>query len=101
MLENEVKFPNKKKAVNHVTVDTVTNDISELEAIDGGRPKKPLSAMFYFQQEKFAVTRQKHPDLSKQEAMKILAKEYNELPEKKKVIDFQLLLLLFLNHFPK
>lgn len=90
MLENEIKFPNKKKVVNHVTVEHAVNDVSEMEAIDGGRPKKPLSAMFYFQQEKFAVFRQKNPDMSKQEVMKVLAKEYNELPEKKKVIkDFE------------
>lgn len=81
-----MKFANKKKVVNHVTVDTVINDVSEMEAIDGARPKKPLSAMFYFQQEKYAVTRQKHPEMSKQEVMKMLAKEYSELSEKKKVI---------------
>lgn len=88
-LENETKpankNSNKKKPVNHVVVETINNDVSELEAIDGARPKKPLSAMFYYQQEKFAVAQQKHPEMSKQNIMKMLAKDYNDLPEKKKV----------------
>lgn len=86
----------KKPANNHIVVETVNNDVTELEAIDGARPKKPLSAMFYYQQEKFAVAQQKHPEMSKQNVMKLLAKDYNDLPEKKKVgLHFLILCLVF------
>lgn len=48
------------------------------------KPKKPLSAMFFFQQEKVAHVREKHPDMSKQEIMRLLAREFSELPDRKK-----------------
>ncbi|XP_067118779.1 nucleolar transcription factor 1-A-like [Centruroides vittatus] len=86
-LESENKKGGKKKIVNENTSsendDKKTTTNEEEEDVQN-RPKKPLSAMFYFQQEKLDSFREKNPDISKQEVMRLLAREYSELPEKKK-----------------
>ncbi|XP_050039503.1 nucleolar transcription factor 1-like [Dermacentor andersoni] len=48
------------------------------------KPKKPLSAMFFFQQEKLAAMKERCPQMSHQEVMRALAREFSELPERKK-----------------
>lgn len=48
------------------------------------KPKKPLSAMFFFQQEKLAAMKERCPQMSHQEVMRALAREFSELPDRKK-----------------
>lgn len=48
------------------------------------KPKKPLSAMFFFQQEKLAAMKERCPHMSHQEVMRALAREFSELPDRKK-----------------
>lgn len=85
-LESEKKG-GKKKPVNE-NASSENDDkkviINDDEDDVQNRPKKPLSAMFYFQQEKLDSFREKNPEISKQEVMRLLAREYSELPEKKK-----------------
>ncbi|EEC15746.1 high mobility group protein, putative, partial [Ixodes scapularis] len=49
------------------------------------KPKKPLSAMFFFQQEKVSGMKERCPQLSHQEVMRALAREFSELSDRKKV----------------
>lgn len=48
------------------------------------KPKKPLSAMFFFQQEKVSGMKERCPQLSHQEVMRALAREFSELSDRKK-----------------
>ncbi|XP_064480273.1 nucleolar transcription factor 1-A-like [Ornithodoros turicata] len=87
-LENEAlakssggkKTASPAQEVNGVTV----GDENQPPQSERPKPKKPLSAMFFFQQEKVAPMREKHPDMSKQEIMRLIAREFSELPDRKK-----------------
>lgn len=49
------------------------------------KPKRPISAMFIFSEEKRPKLHQDRPDLSDSELTRLLARMWNELPDKKKV----------------
>uniref|UniRef100_A0A3B4ALD8 HMG box domain-containing protein n=1 Tax=Periophthalmus magnuspinnatus TaxID=409849 RepID=A0A3B4ALD8_9GOBI len=49
------------------------------------KPKRPISAMFIFSEEKRQKLQQERPDLSDSELTRLLARMWNELPDKKKV----------------
>lgn len=49
------------------------------------KPKRPISAMFIFSEEKRPKLQQERPDLSDSELTRLLARMWNELPDKKKV----------------
>ncbi|XP_066269409.1 nucleolar transcription factor 1-like [Branchiostoma lanceolatum] len=48
------------------------------------RPKRPISAVFFYQQEKRQKLREKYPSLSNQEITRMLARKWSELSDKKK-----------------
>uniref|UniRef100_A0A4W6CMB9 Upstream binding transcription factor n=1 Tax=Lates calcarifer TaxID=8187 RepID=A0A4W6CMB9_LATCA len=48
------------------------------------KPKRPISAMFIFSEEKRPKLQQERPDLSDSELTRMLARMWNELPDKKK-----------------
>ncbi|XP_026181269.1 nucleolar transcription factor 1 [Mastacembelus armatus] len=48
------------------------------------KPKRPISAMFIFAEEKRPKLQQERPDLSDSELTRLLARMWNELPDKKK-----------------
>ncbi|XP_041867393.1 nucleolar transcription factor 1 isoform X2 [Melanotaenia boesemani] len=48
------------------------------------KPKRPISAMFIFSEEKRPKLQQERPDLSDSELTRLLARKWNELPDKKK-----------------
>uniref|UniRef100_A0AAQ6A797 HMG box domain-containing protein n=1 Tax=Amphiprion ocellaris TaxID=80972 RepID=A0AAQ6A797_AMPOC len=48
------------------------------------KPKRPISAMFIFSEEKRPKLQQERPDLSDSDVTRLLARMWNELPEKKK-----------------
>ncbi|KAF3846077.1 hypothetical protein F7725_003155 [Dissostichus mawsoni] len=48
------------------------------------KPKRPISAMFIFSEEKRPKMQQEHPDVSDSEITRLLARMWNELPDKKK-----------------
>uniref|UniRef100_A0A7N6B4P5 HMG box domain-containing protein n=1 Tax=Anabas testudineus TaxID=64144 RepID=A0A7N6B4P5_ANATE len=48
------------------------------------KPKRPISAMFIFSEEKRPKLHQERPDLSDSELTRFLARMWNELPDKKK-----------------
>ncbi|XP_033826331.1 nucleolar transcription factor 1 isoform X1 [Periophthalmus magnuspinnatus] len=48
------------------------------------KPKRPISAMFIFSEEKRQKLQQERPDLSDSELTRLLARMWNELPDKKK-----------------
>ncbi|XP_049601082.1 nucleolar transcription factor 1 isoform X3 [Syngnathus scovelli] len=48
------------------------------------KPKRPISAMFIFSEEKRPKLHQERPDLSESELTRMLARMWNELPDKKK-----------------
>ncbi|XP_069572377.1 nucleolar transcription factor 1 isoform X2 [Brachyistius frenatus] len=48
------------------------------------KPKRPISAMFIFSEEKRPKLHQERPDLSDSELTRLLARMWNELPDKKK-----------------
>uniref|UniRef100_A0A8C4H3K7 Upstream binding transcription factor n=1 Tax=Dicentrarchus labrax TaxID=13489 RepID=A0A8C4H3K7_DICLA len=48
------------------------------------KPKRPISAMFIFSEEKRPKLQQERPDLSDSELTRLLARMWNELPDKKK-----------------
>uniref|UniRef100_A0A3Q2E9Q4 Upstream binding transcription factor n=1 Tax=Cyprinodon variegatus TaxID=28743 RepID=A0A3Q2E9Q4_CYPVA len=48
------------------------------------KPKRPISAMFIFAEEKRAKLQQERPDLPDSELTRFLARMWNELPDKKK-----------------
>ncbi|XP_029294206.1 nucleolar transcription factor 1 isoform X2 [Cottoperca gobio] len=48
------------------------------------KPKRPISAMFIFSEEKRPKLQQDRPDLSDSELTRLLARMWNELPDKKK-----------------
>lgn len=50
------------------------------------KPKRPISAMFIFSEEKRPKLQQERPDLSDSELTRLLARMWNELPDKKKVM---------------
>uniref|UniRef100_A0A8C9XZ15 Upstream binding transcription factor n=1 Tax=Sander lucioperca TaxID=283035 RepID=A0A8C9XZ15_SANLU len=49
------------------------------------KPKRPISAMFIFSEEKRPKLQAERPDLSDSELTRLLARMWNELPDKKKV----------------
>uniref|UniRef100_A0A3B3VSF6 Upstream binding transcription factor n=1 Tax=Poecilia latipinna TaxID=48699 RepID=A0A3B3VSF6_9TELE len=49
------------------------------------KPKRPISAMFIFSEEKRAKLQQERPDIPDSELTRLLARMWNELPDKKKV----------------
>uniref|UniRef100_A0AAQ4QR52 Upstream binding transcription factor n=1 Tax=Gasterosteus aculeatus aculeatus TaxID=481459 RepID=A0AAQ4QR52_GASAC len=55
-----------------------------LEFDRGGKPKRPISAMFIFSEERRPKLQQERPDLSDSELTRLLARMWNELPDKKK-----------------
>ncbi|XP_028312132.1 nucleolar transcription factor 1 isoform X2 [Gouania willdenowi] len=52
--------------------------------INPEKPKRPISAMFIFSEEKRAKLQQERSDLSDSELTRLLARMWNELPDKKK-----------------
>ncbi|KAL3053441.1 hypothetical protein OYC64_005889 [Pagothenia borchgrevinki] len=48
------------------------------------KPKRPISAMFIFSEEKRLKMQQERPDVSDSEITRLLARMWNELPDKKK-----------------
>ncbi|MEQ2215107.1 hypothetical protein XENOCAPTIV_027549 [Xenoophorus captivus] len=50
------------------------------------KPKRPISAMFIFAEEKRPKLQQERPDLPDSELTRLLARMWNELPDKKKVM---------------
>ncbi|GAB6018888.1 hypothetical protein CHUAL_000546 [Chamberlinius hualienensis] len=48
------------------------------------KPKKPLSALFFYQQEKLGQYRANYPGKSEQELLRLIAREYGDLSDKKK-----------------
>uniref|UniRef100_A0A3P9D986 Upstream binding transcription factor n=1 Tax=Maylandia zebra TaxID=106582 RepID=A0A3P9D986_9CICH len=48
------------------------------------KPKRPISAMFIFAEEKRPKLQQERPDLADSEITRLLARMWNELPDKKK-----------------
>lgn len=52
------------------------------------KPKRPISAMFIFSEEKRPKLQQERPDLSDSELTRLLARMWNELPDKKKVTSY-------------
>lgn len=59
------------------------------------KPKRPISAMFIFAEEKRPKLQQERPDLSDSELMRFLARMWNELPDKKKVTSERRLIYYF------
>lgn len=49
------------------------------------KPKRPISAMFIFSEEKRKQLQEERPDLSESELTRLLARMWNDLSEKKKV----------------
>lgn len=49
------------------------------------KPKRPISAMFIFAEEKRQKLQQERPDLSESELTRHLARQWNDLSDKKKV----------------
>ncbi|KAG2460920.1 UBF1 factor, partial [Polypterus senegalus] len=49
-----------------------------------GKPKRPISAMFIFSEEKRKKLQEERPDLSENELTRLLARMWNELSDKKK-----------------
>lgn len=58
---------------------------SEIRKANPEKPKRPISAMFIFSEEKRPKLQQERPDLSDSELTRMLARMWNELPDKKKV----------------
>lgn len=58
---------------------------SEILQANTEKPKRPISAMFIFSEEKRPKLQQERPDLSESELTRLLARMWNELPDKKKV----------------
>lgn len=55
--------------------------------LQGGseKPKRPVSAMFIFSEEKRRQLQEERPELSESELTRLLARMWNDLSEKKKV----------------
>lgn len=49
------------------------------------KPKRPISAMFIFSEEKRKQLQEERPELSESELTRLLARMWNDLSEKKKV----------------
>uniref|UniRef100_A0A8C9VDB5 Upstream binding transcription factor n=1 Tax=Scleropages formosus TaxID=113540 RepID=A0A8C9VDB5_SCLFO len=62
----------------------VTLSPSALQS-DSSKPKRPISAMFIFSEEKRPKLQQDRPELSESELTRMLARMWNELSDKKKV----------------
>lgn len=84
---------NGKAAANHAVAGgggkggnsrVAPGDENRPPAGERPKPKKPLSAMFFFQQEKLAAMKERCPHMSHQEVMRALAREFSELPDRKK-----------------
>uniref|UniRef100_T1JB35 HMG box domain-containing protein n=1 Tax=Strigamia maritima TaxID=126957 RepID=T1JB35_STRMM len=71
----------KAVAAAVAAVSAAANDNAETMP---SKPKKPMSALFFYQQEKLAQYKSKNPDRSEQELTRLIAREYGELTEKKK-----------------
>lgn len=56
--------------------------------LQGGseKPKRPVSAMFIFSEEKRRQLQEERPELSESELTRLLARMWNDLSEKKKVM---------------
>lgn len=52
--------------------------------VNAEKPKRPISAMFIFSEEKRPKLQQERPDLADSELTRLLARMWNELPDKKK-----------------
>lgn len=96
-VENEVKqskrhtvekylIEKKNQANGIVSVPQINGDVPALPTtpLTPSRTKKPFSAIFLYQQEKLSVFSQKHPNLSRTEITRLIAKEFAALSEKKK-----------------
>uniref|UniRef100_A0A8C9STC1 Upstream binding transcription factor n=1 Tax=Scleropages formosus TaxID=113540 RepID=A0A8C9STC1_SCLFO len=64
-------------------VSWVTLSPSALQS-DSSKPKRPISAMFIFSEEKRPKLQQDRPELSESELTRMLARMWNELSDKKK-----------------
>lgn len=62
------------------------------------KPKRPVSAMFIFSEEKRKQLQEERPELSESELTRLLARMWNDLSEKKKVVwsIMHILLTIFL-----
>uniref|UniRef100_A0A8C9Y1F8 Upstream binding transcription factor n=1 Tax=Sander lucioperca TaxID=283035 RepID=A0A8C9Y1F8_SANLU len=81
-----------KKVQNCIGIQKVTcvvvsfSDIPFLHnlQVNPEKPKRPISAMFIFSEEKRPKLQAERPDLSDSELTRLLARMWNELPDKKK-----------------
>lgn len=64
------------------------------------KPKRPISAMFIFSEEKRKQLQEERPELSESELTRLLARMWNDLSEKKKVGSVPVLLLQPLSTAP-
>ncbi|KAL4617804.1 nucleolar transcription factor 1-like [Arapaima gigas] len=59
-------------------------DVFPVLQTDSSKPKRPISAMFIFSEEKRPKLQQERPELSESELTRMLARMWNELSDKKK-----------------
>lgn len=64
---------------------TPTHGCVSLLQASSEKPKRPISAMFIFSEEKRKQLQEERPDLSESELTRLLARMWNDLSEKKKV----------------
>lgn len=75
--KNKTKKKNNSKVLN-------SEPNADGKMLGNSKPKKPLSALFFYQQEKLDRYKEDYPDKSEQELTRMMAREYNELSEKKR-----------------
>lgn len=75
----------KGKGKKKITKKKTTDEDNESKAQNNSKPKKPLSALFFFKQEKFQHYKSLYPEKSEQELTRLIAREFGDLSEKKKV----------------
>ncbi|XP_062389068.1 nucleolar transcription factor 1 [Sardina pilchardus] len=80
----EYKMAGFKKS-SGISSPSTKKKTSKAKAQSGpDKPKRPISAMFIFAEEKRPKLKHERPDLSESELTRHLARMWNELPEKKK-----------------
>lgn len=80
-MKKKKRAPSNAQSSSAQLAKVTTHDLNELTP---SKPKKPMSALFLYQQEKLAQYKSRQPDRSEQELTRSIAREYNELSEKKK-----------------
>lgn len=74
----------------NISKKQATGPASKKPPQEGGKggsekPKRPVSAMFIFSEEKRRQLQEERPELSESELTRLLARMWNDLSEKKKV----------------